>query len=333
MEFLYELGLFFFKALIVLFVIGGIAMIIGIAATKSGHRPDLEVEILNKRWDNFRRIIQFSILDKKDLKKLKKQEKEKEKKDPKERVFVLDFKGDVRASQTEEMAEEINSLLSIARTEDEVVVRLESPGGMVHGYGFAASQLLRIRDAGIKLTITVDKVAASGGYLMACTANQILAAPFAIIGSIGVVAQIPNFYKVLKKHDVEVKEYTAGEFKRTVTMFGEIDRAKEEKLHEQLTETHLLFKSFVSRLRPSLNIEQVATGEHWYGEQAIAMGLVDKIQTSDAYLLEASKKARVIHLDFHKKEALTQKLSGFLGHSIEKAVVRLLETLTNTRYF
>ena len=203
-----------------------------------------------------------------------------------QKIYVLDFKGDMAASAVENLREEITLILSTAKAgRDRIIVRLESPGGMVHGYGLAAAQLVRLREAGFHVTICVDKVAASGGYMMACIANEVISAPFAIVGSIGVVAQVPNFNRLLKENKIDFELYTAGQYKRTVTMFGENTEEGKAKFEEELQQTHALFKHFVEKYRPQLNVEKVATGEHWYGQDALDLNLVDKLQTSDEYLL------------------------------------------------
>lgn len=226
-----------------------------------------------------------------------------------QKIFVLDFKGDVQASAVENLREEITLILATAKAgRDRIVVRLESPGGMVHGYGLAAAQLVRLRDAGFHLTICVDKVAASGGYMMACIANEIIAAPFAIVGSIGVVAQVPNFNRLLKEHNVDFELYTAGQYKRTVTMFGENTPEGKAKFEEELQQTHVLFKHFVEKYRPQLNVDKVATGEHWYGEDALDLNLVDKLQTSDEYLLALLPQHDVYVINTRKKATLGEKL-------------------------
>ncbi len=226
-----------------------------------------------------------------------------------QKIFVLDFKGDIQASAVENLREEITLILATAKAgRDRIVVRLESPGGMVHGYGLAAAQLVRLRDAGFHLTICVDKVAASGGYMMACIANEIIAAPFAIVGSIGVVAQVPNFNRLLKEHNVDFELYTAGQYKRTVTMFGENTPEGKAKFEEELQQTHVLFKHFVEKYRPQLNVDKVATGEHWYGEDALDLNLVDKLQTSDEYLLALLPQHDVYVINTRKKATLGEKL-------------------------
>ena len=226
-----------------------------------------------------------------------------------QKVYILDFKGDVQASAVENIREEITLILATAKAgRDRVVVRLESPGGMVHGYGLAAAQLVRLRDAGFHLTICVDKVAASGGYMMACIASEIISAPFAILGSIGVVAQVPNFNRLLKQHNVDFELYTAGEFKRTVTMFGENTPEGKAKFEEELQQTHVLFKHFVEKYRPQLNVEKVATGEHWYGQDAIDLNLVDQLKTSDEYLLSLLPQHDVYVIETRRKPTLGEKL-------------------------
>ena len=335
-----EIGIFAAKALIILLTIvltlGGLIMIIALAAAKAGHKNELEVEPLHTKFKDMGHFLRSFTITKDELKAEAKAEKKKQKAEKKEaknhkhdkRVYVLDFNGDIKASQVENLREEITAVLSVATPNDEVVIKVESPGGVVHGYGLAASQLMRIRERQIPLTVCVDKVAASGGYLMSCVANQIIAAPFAIIGSIGVVAQVPNFHKILKKNDVDFKEYTAGEFKRTVSLLGEITEKGEAKFVEQLESTHSLFKKFVSQNRPTLDVTKVATGEYWYGEEAKTLGLIDKIQTSDDYLLQAfPKDTPIFEITFETKVSLADKVSDFLGHAAEKSVSKILTTL------
>ena len=286
MEFLYEYGMFLAKT--VTFVLAVIAIIIAIAgaAMKQQHKKgELEITDLSEQFIETEEDIIHALLTKEEYKEKekadKKQAKEKAKADKakvkagedaepsKAHVFVVDFNGSIDAKEVSSLREEVTAILSVAKPEDEVFIRLESGGGMVHGYGLASSQLDRIRLHNIPLTVSVDKVAASGGYMMACVANNIISAPFAILGSIGVIAQVPNFNKLLKKHDIEFEQFTAGEFKRTVTMFGENTEKGKEKFIEELEETHVLFKNFVSERRPSLDIAKVATGEHWFGTTAL----------------------------------------------------------------
>jgi serine protease SohB len=242
----------------------------------------------------------------------------------KARVFVLTFEGDKKASAVEHLSHEITAVLGSASQQDEIVVRLESPGGMVHTYGLAASQLQRIRDKGLKLTICVDKVAASGGYMMAVVGHQILAAPFAIIGSIGVVAQLPNVHRLLKKNNVDIELFTAGEYKRTVTMLGENTTKGRQKFQQDLEETHQLFKSFVKDMRPQLDIDQVADGDIWYGSQAIKHQLIDRIQTSDQYLMERCEQAEVYEVEYERKKSLAEKLGMAAEGSFDRVLTKWL---------
>ncbi len=223
---------------------------------------------------------------------------------------MLDFHGDLQASATASLREEISAVLQVARSGDEAVLRLESEGGVVHGYGLAASQLRRIREAGVKLTVAVDKVAASGGYLMACVADRILAAPFAVVGSIGVVGQLPNFNRLLKKHEIDYELHTAGEHKRTLTLFGENTEAGREKFRETLEDAHALFKSFIQQNRPAVDVAQVATGDHWFGTRALALKLVDELKTSDDYLLERSKACDLYELRYKRHRGLVERLTA-----------------------
>lgn len=271
----------------------------------------------------------------KDLKKQKKLEKKQSKQaakkkdddnakssDAKPKLFVLSFNGSMDAHEVEELRQEITAVLAVIKPEDQVVVKLESPGGVVHGYGLAASQLLRFRTRNIPFTAVVDKVAASGGYMMACTASKIVAAPFAIVGSIGVVAQIPNFNRLLKKHDVDIELQTAGEYKRTLTMFGENTDEGRQKFKQELEQTHLLFKDFVKEYRPNIDIDQVATGEHWFATQAKEMGLVDEISTSDDFILSHLETHKIIAVNYQRKQKLSEKLSKNVVKGMEKLFFR-----------
>ncbi|WP_443612507.1 protease SohB [Acinetobacter pseudolwoffii] len=279
------------------------------------HSPKLPAEIrvshLNARINEQRKKIAQTTGSKLELLQLSQQlsKEARARKKTNQKIYVLDFKGDMAASAVESLREEITLILSTAKAgRDRVVVRLESPGGMVHGYGLAAAQLVRLRDAGFHLTICVDRVAASGGYMMACIANEVVSAPFAIVGSIGVVAQVPNFNRLLKDNKIDFELYTAGQYKRTVTMFGENTEEGKAKFEEELQQTHALFKHFVEKYRPQLNVEKVATGEHWYGRDALDLNLVDKLQTSDEYLLHLLTQHDVYSIQTRKKPTLGEKL-------------------------
>jgi serine protease SohB len=248
-------------------------------------------------------------------------------------IFVLRFDGDVEASAVELLREEITAIISIAKPNDEVVLCLESPGGMVHAYGLAASQLTRIKNANLHLTIIVDQVAASGGYMMACVGNKILAAPFAIIGSIGVVAEIPNFHRLLKHNKVDYEQHTAGEFKRTLTMFSENTDLARTKFKQELEETHELFKHFILENRPELSIDKVATGEHWYGSQALTLGLIDGIMTSDEYIVHAAQEQSVFEINYQVKKSLAERFSFSIQSSIEKAFLSVWKKSIESQLF
>jgi serine protease SohB len=228
----------------------------------------------------------------------------------KRRVFVLEFKGDIRATATASLREEISAILAVAADADEVLLRLENSGGTVHEHGLAASQLLRLKRGGVKLTVVVDKVAASGGYLMACVADRLVAAPFAIIGSIGVVAQLPNFHRFLEERGVDFEQVTAGRFKRTLTVFGQNTDEGREKLKAELEDIHDLFKQQIAEQRPSVDLDQVATGEHWYGSRALSLNLIDAIGTSDDVLREMVDTADLYSVSYRRKRSFQERLVG-----------------------
>jgi serine protease SohB len=321
-EFLSEYGMFLAKlsTVSILFVLI-VGILIFIVMQAKGENEHLSIKNINEKLETMSRMLKQQVLNKKELKKYikeqKKEHKDKKSSDETKKVFVINFVGDIKASTVSSLREEITAILTVAEKKDEVVVILESGGGTVHGYGLGASQLKRIRDKGIKLTAAVDKVAASGGYMMACVADKIIAAPFAIIGSIGVLAQIPNFHRLLKKMDIDFEQITAGDYKRTLTLFGENTDKDREKFKEELEDTHRLFKEFVKDSREQVDIDKIATGEHWYGKRAIELKLVDELITSDDYLTSAAKEADVFEVKYERKKAVTEKLFSFGANLLE----------------
>lgn len=329
MEFLYEYGMFVAKVLTIVLavLVAVVGIIVAVTKNKEEHKEHIEIKKLNDKYDDIAFSMKSLMLNKAGLKKLEKEQKAKEKAEKKapededkQRVFVVDFDGDIKASAVTNLREEITAILMVARKQDEVFVRLQSPGGMVNTYGLAASQLTRVKEKDIGLTIAVDKVAASGGYMMACVADKIIAAPFAILGSIGVVAQIPNFNRLLKKHDVDYEMITAGEYKRTLTMFGENTDQARSKFKDDIEDIHVLFKDFVVQHRPVVDIAKVSTGEFWFGTRAKDLDLVDELKTSDDYLLEKVNEVDLYSVKHVEKKNLSDKFSGFLQNVSEKVL-------------
>jgi len=338
MDFLIEYGMFLAKALTIIISIGAVLSMVVSASQKTNRGEDNgEIEILPLNIDfektkNKLRIATVEESEKKiERKKIKKESKNKNAFNPKSkrRVYVVNFEGNIAASAVDNLREEITAILSVANKKDEIVVRLESSGGMVHSYGLASSQLDRIKKAKLKLTICVDKVAASGGYMMACVGDKIIAAPFAIVGSIGVVAQMPNFNKLLKKHDIDFELLTAGEHKRTLTLFGKNTDKGREKFIEELNETHELFKEYVSKRRPNVDINKIASGEIWFGSRAKELSLVDEISTSDEYICSCFNSAKVFEIKFVRKQKLLQRVGGSVEASITRIAEKLWSRFTN----
>lgn len=337
MEFLYEYGLFVAKAvtLVVAFVVV-VSTIVGVASKQKQGKGQLEIVSISEQLKDITNYAKEVLLDKNALKKLAKEQKKEAKakskaknkakeqgeESEKSRLYVIDFKGSMDANEVEHLREEITAILCVANKEDEVLVRLESGGGVVHGYGLAASQLQRIKEKGLKLTIAVDKVAASGGYMMACVADKLLASQFAYIGSIGVLAQLPNFNKLLKKNDIEFEQHTAGEFKRTLTIFGENNDEGRAKFREEIEEIHVLFKDFVQSQRPEMDIDKVATGEYWPGIKAKTLGLVDDITTSDDYILSHYPAREIFSVKYAVKKNVAEKLGMSAANVVERVFMK-----------
>jgi serine protease SohB len=346
LEFLAEYGLFLAKSLT---VVVAILVVVGMVFAM-GHRQrtddegHIEIHKLNERYDSFRDAMQQAVLSEEDNKREHKAKKKQDKREAKarkkasdseaserKRLYILNFDGDIQASATSNLREEISAVPAVAQAGDEVLLKLESSGGMVHSYGLASSQLLRIRDAQIQLTVAVDKVAASGGYMMACVASRILAAPFAVIGSIGVLAQIPNFHRLLRKANVDFEQLTAGEYKRTLTMFGENTDEDRAKMQEDIDDTHILFKEFVADNRAAVEIDSVATGEVWYGQRALDRGLVDELTTSDSFVQSSLAQRDVFEVRHVLKKNWQEKLGLAAEGSIQRSVLRFWQAATKDR--
>tara|TARA_A200000159_G_scaffold21499_2_gene18350 strand:+ start:628 stop:1674 length:1047 start_codon:yes stop_codon:yes gene_type:complete len=339
LEFLYEYGLFVAKAvtLVIAFIVV-VSTIVGLASKQKHGKGQLEIVSISEQLKDITNYAKQVLLDKNALKKLAKEQKKEAKaknkakskakiteqgeESEKSRLYVIDFKGSMDANEVEHLREEITAILCVANKEDEVLVRLESGGGVVHGYGLAASQLQRIKEKGLKLTIAVDKVAASGGYMMACVADKLLASQFAYIGSIGVLAQLPNFNKLLKKNDIEFEQHTAGEFKRTLTVFGENNDEGRAKFKEEIEEIHVLFKDFVQSQRPDMDIDKVATGEYWPGIKAKSLGLIDDITTSDDYILSHYPAREIFSVKYAVKKNVAEKLGMSAANVVERVFIK-----------
>ncbi len=321
-DFLAEYGLFLLK--VVTIVIALIAVIgFAAAAGRKAHLEGLEVEDLNKKFRNVADALRKAVSTKDEHKQAAKERKAEDKRRAKEpsgrpRSFVIDFKGDLKASAVASLREEVSAILEVASKDDEVIMRLENHGGIVHEHGLAASQLARIRDRDLPLIICVDKVAASGGYLMACVASRVYAAPFAILGSIGVLAQFPNFNRMLDSHGVDFEEVTAGKYKRTVTMFGKNTDEDRAKLKEELEDVHTLFKDAVAKYRPELELDKFATGEHWYGTRALELGLADELLTSDELLGAKSVERDLYRVAWKVRQPLQKRLMANVESAVEK---------------
>ncbi|HLX97344.1 MAG TPA: protease SohB [Roseiarcus sp.] len=335
MPFWLDIAAFLLKALIIVAAIGGLAILIARLA-RSGERKEQEIKVrsLDERYDDMRDAMNGALLDKKERKALAKTRKKEMKADakgrrgrePGKRIYVLAFKGDLRASAVKRLGAEIDAVLIAARPgTDETVIRIESPGGTVTGYGLAAAEILRLRERKVKVTASVDQVAASGGYMMACAADRIVAAPFAVVGSIGVVAPVPNLHRLLQKNEIDFEEMTAGEFKRTVSVLGEITPAGREHFRGKLDETHEAFKAHVAACRPNVDIASVANGDHWLAREALPLGLVDEIMTGDELLFRARDGARLYEVTTEARKTLLQQVLSGIGGAAEKAADLVLK--------
>jgi len=338
MEFLAEYGVFLLKVTTVaLAVLVPILLIISSSKSRSSsERGHLEIRNLSDQFESMGEALNGSQMDSKSLKKFtkeaQKRKKKESKKQDKQSVFVLDFNGDVQASGVDKLKHEINAILLSETKCKEVVLKVESGGGSAYAYGLCAAELKRLVDHKIKLTVCIDRVAASGGYLMSCVASKIVAAPWALVGSIGVIAQMPNINKLLKKNLVDFEMHTAGEFKRTLTVFGENTEEGRDKFKSELEDLHVIFKDFVKENRADIDTAVVATGEVWQGDQALAVGLIDEIGTSDDYLVKLSKRFKLFEIEYVEKKNLSDRFAFGIQNAIDKGILKIYDTFNKSRF-
>ena len=337
MEILADYLVFLLKVFtIVLAITIPLLLIIGSSKGKSQPRGKLSITNLSDKFEEMGNAVKGSLMTPKELKKfnkdLSKEKKKKDKDQTEDSIFVLNFKGDIQASEVEKLKQEVNAILLSETDCKEVVIRVESGGGSAYAYGLCAAELKRLVDNKINLTVCIDKVAASGGYLMSCVASKIIAAPWAIVGSIGVIAQLPNFHRLLKKNSIDFEMHTAGAFKRTLTTLGENTEEGREKFKSDLEDLHLIFKNFVKEQRPEVDTDIVATGEVWQGEDAVRVGLVDSLETSDNYLVGLSKSAKLFELEFVEKKNLTERFAFSMQLILEKSLMKFYDLINRDRF-
>ena len=352
MEYLFEYGMFLAKTATIVMAIAAVLTLMMAAGQRRRHMPKGSITIthLNRDLDALKDAMQRAVLDKFALKKYLKLEKKREKEEGKQRknasgeqadsdearkkrVYVLDFDGDMEASELESLRQEITAVLTMAEPADEVILRLESPGGMVHAYGLASAQLLRFRERDIPLTICVDKVAASGGYMMACVADRLIAAPFAILGSIGVLVQMPNIHRLLKKNDVDYEMVTAGEYKRTMTPFTEVTEKGRDKVKQEVEDMHVIFKQWVKENRPVVDIDQISTGETWLGLQAQPLNMIDAISTSDDCIVQACEDADVYEVSYEIRVPIGERIGSVVYKTLDKTLMSWWQRLRTSKYY
>ncbi|WP_199438683.1 protease SohB [Vibrio owensii] len=315
----------------------GLLVLIAIARSSSkSNAGEIKVTNIGEKHQEYQTELYECMLSESDMKAYEKEKKKLvkaiENQSDRKNLFVLDFVGSVSAKEVESLREEITAVLSVAREGDEVLVKVDSGGGYVHSYGLAASQLDRLKGAGLQVTVSVDKIAASGGYMMACVADKIIAAPFAIVGSVGVVSEFPNFHKLLQKMNIDIEQHTAGEFKRTLTVLGENTDQGRDRFKEDLEKTHELFQNHVTHYRPSLVDVEFATGETWYGNVAVGKGLVDAVKTSDEFISSAVRDFNVLQVTYERKKKFSDRIASTSAMVVERVILKLAQISNGAKF-
>ncbi len=245
---------------------------------------------------------------------------------PPPRLAVLRFQGlrDLNASGDQRLSEAIDEVLVNRDHFEEAVVIIDSPGGTTHGYGHAYALLERLSASGLKVTACIDRIGASGGYLMALPADRILAGPFAIVGSVGVVAGIPNVKRLLEEKGVSYRLFVAGDKKRVVHFADDDGPEVREYMDEKLAGIHTQFLQAVEKHRGDrVKLDEVRSGDHWSAEESVekGLGLVDELQTSAEYLLERNREVALVMIE--RRVDITERFAGYLAARLSARVASL----------
>ncbi|CAB3976441.1 protease SohB [Candidatus Azoamicus ciliaticola] len=298
----------FFLKIITIIILLLLTIITCLIIIKNKDNKYIEIKNINKKYITLKKMFLSEILKKTEKKNIIKNINKEEKIIKTKNLFILNFNGDINASDINNLKDILSILILNKKYVDEVLIKLTSNGGIVTNYGLAATQLKRLKNENINLTISIDTIAASGGYMMACVANKIIASHFSIIGSIGVLGIIPNINKMLNKNNIEIEYHTSGKYKKTLSVIGENTEIGRKKFIESLENTHFLFKNFVKENRSQINIDEIATGEYWYGIDALKLNLIDKIQTSDEYIMENLNNTKIYEIKLNEKTNIKNKI-------------------------
>jgi serine protease SohB len=305
----------FFLKITTIIILLLLTLIMCLIIIKNKDNKYIKIKNINKKYITFKKLFLSEILKKTEKKQIIKNINEEEKITKTKNLFILNFNGDINASDINNLKDILSVIILNKKYVDEVLIKLTSNGGIVTNYGLAATQLKRLKNENINLTISIDTIAASGGYMMACVANKIIASHFSIIGSIGVLGIIPNINKILNKNNIEIEYHTSGKYKKTLSIIGENTEIGRKKFIESLENTHFLFKNFVKENRSQINIEEIATGEYWYGIDALKLNLIDKIQTSDEYIMENLNTTQIYEIKLNEKTNIKNKIKEHI-HNI-----------------
>lgn len=231
-------------------------------------------------------------------------------------AVLLSFNGDINATEVIEFGRAVSMIVQMKDLVSEVYIIINSGGGVVNGYGLLASEIERLHYSEIETYALIDQVAASGGYMAACVANHVVAAPFAYIGSIGVVSEMPNFNQILSDNGINIEQHTAGKSKRTVTPLGKITDEDRNEFKKKLERIHRSFINHVSHYRNINDADEnknsiIFSGDYWIAEETVELelGLVDEISTSQEFLLDKMKEYNIIEITFQENKTKKSKLS------------------------
>jgi protease-4 len=234
-----------------------------------------------------------------------------------DKIAVIPFEGTISGTGSPPSVmtpEDFLKMLQRAEDDDSVkaiVLRVNSPGGTV-----AASQEISeyVRTEKKPVIVSVGDVDASGAYMVSSQADWIVGNPGSAIGSIGVIMEVPNASGLMDKIGVQWKVITAGKYKGAGSPFRPLTPTETGLLQGQIDQVYAQFIDTVAsgRKLPRSEVESMATGWAWNGEEAVRLKLIDQTGTYKDALKVAARKGKIKgHYDVEVYQST--QFSGILG--------------------
>ena len=216
-----------------------------------------------------------------------------------------------------------------------IILLINSPGGSPVQSELISNKIKKIaKDKNVPLYSFCEDVAASGGYWLACTGEEIYASASSIVGSIGVISQGFGFTNAIKKLGIERRVHTQGDNKSVLDPFSKEKKEDIELIKNIQKDIHEQFIAHVKKARGTkLNsAENLFSGKFWSGKQAVQLGLIDKIGIYEDVMKEKFSGKINYKIIEAKQSFLQRKLSTCIGSVISNISGNLREILHEEKY-